>query len=139
MTQHGGTPVRPVKGDGAERFMGLVARVFARGFGFIRCAQLDPEDKGIYFHASDLQERGVFAELRAGAGVEFGIMEDDKGLRATGVVVLEQGTGELPRVVAEAGDRPRAPRGRVGGRGERSHEGDRWRGAGGRGRGGHRG
>lgn len=102
-------------GDG--RHTGVVARVFARGFGFIRCHHLDPEDKGIYFHAADLQERGLFAGLLAGATVEFGITEDAKGLRALSVAVLEQGTGELPKVVAEAGDKPRDRRGARGARG----------------------
>jgi cold shock CspA family protein len=102
---------RPGDGRGGDRHKGTVVRVFARGFGFIRCGEVDPEDRGVYFHASDLRERGQFAELRLGAAVEFGVMEDEKGLRAVAVEVLQQGTGELPKVVAPRGDRPR-PRGR---------------------------
>jgi len=63
---------------------GVVAR-FDRGFGFIKP---DAGGKDIFVHFSDLQMEG-FKVVEAGQRVEFELVQDPKGPRATYVTLLD--------------------------------------------------
>ena len=56
-----------------------------RGYGFIR----RPDGEDVFVHFSEIQqEEGRFKTLREDQEVEFSVVSDDKGLKATKVVVL---------------------------------------------------
>lgn len=66
---------------------GVVKKVvIEKGFGFIK-----PTDGGrdIFFHANDLEESMVFADLKGGETVEFQTFETPKGVKAIEISLVE--------------------------------------------------
>ena len=54
-----------------------------KGFGFIKLA----DDKDVFFHYSELKMDG-FKTIEEGAGVEFDMVETDRGFQARNIVKI---------------------------------------------------
>jgi len=67
-----GRPSRPIDPRGRPGAGRIVSILTGQGHGFIRL----PDDRQVYFHRADLQERTVFNDLRIGDAVVFELLED---------------------------------------------------------------
>jgi len=70
----------------SQTMRGKIKRITDKGFGFI---ETEESDKDIFFHARGLAKGVFFNQLEEGDEVEFTLEENEKGLNAINVLVLQ--------------------------------------------------
>jgi cold shock CspA family protein/ribosome-associated translation inhibitor RaiA len=75
-----------VKSHPAQQVSAVVHRLFPDGYGYLRTADGDRE---IYFHRNALVDI-EWQELKIGMGASFNEVEDDNGVRATTVRIVDR-------------------------------------------------
>lgn len=61
---------------------GVIEKLTENGYGFIK---VEGEEKGIFFHASELVEGLEYNDLKEGESVSFELTETPRGKNATNV------------------------------------------------------